>query len=79
MKMVRDMRTNYLVRKKAKLTILLRRQGYSVCEGITGGFLKNLVEKTVVVLVELWGEIIIPCGAFVANVFGLTTPRTHVT
>ena len=32
-----------------------------------------IVEKAVMVLAELWGETIVPCGVSVGNVFGLTT------
>ena len=44
-KAVHDMRTDYPMWGKAKLTILLRRQGYSVCESTTGRILKRLVDK----------------------------------
>ena len=37
--------TDYPMWGKAKLTILLQRQGYSVCESTTGRLLKMLVDK----------------------------------
>ena len=44
-KAVHAMRTDYPMWGKAKLTILLQRQGYSVCENTTGRILKMLVER----------------------------------
>ena len=44
-KAVHDMCTDYPMWGKAKLTILLRRQGYGVCESTTGRILKRLVDK----------------------------------
>ena len=44
-KAVHDMRADYPMWGKAKLTILLRRQGYGVCESTTGRILKRLVDK----------------------------------
>ena len=40
-KAVHDMRTDYPMWGKAKLTILLRRQGYSVCESTIGRILRG--------------------------------------